>query len=202
MEQDGPSLPALLDPLVPGRECGTCDACCVSLTIDDPELQKPQGYRCRNLVRNVGCGIYETRPETCRAYYCGWRRLKWIQAAMRPDVSRVLVRMQFERPVADQPVRLGVVFVLLEPASLKAEGLAESVAAAVAGDVAVYVSVPGPPGYTSGQARMNDVLQHAVLTRDKPALLDVLRRARSQGKHGNHVPVVLKHRSVAPPGQS
>jgi hypothetical protein len=195
VEQETPSLPAFLDTLVPGRECGTCDACCVSLTIDDPDLQKPQGYRCRNLVRNVGCGVYETRPQTCRTFYCGWRRLKWIRASLRPDISRVLVRMQFEKPVGDAPPRLGVVFVLLEASSLKAEGLAETVAAAVAGDVPVYLSVPGPPGFTSGQARVNDILEHAVLTRDKAALLDILRRARSQGKHGNHVPVVLKHRA-------
>ena len=35
-------------PLVPGRECGTCNVCCVALTINEPALQKAQGYRCRN----------------------------------------------------------------------------------------------------------------------------------------------------------
>lgn len=35
---------------IPGRECGECNVCCVALTIDDPALQKVQGYRCKNSV--------------------------------------------------------------------------------------------------------------------------------------------------------
>ncbi len=50
---------------IPGRECGDCNVCCVSLTIDDPELQKVQGYRCKNSVPGKGCVIYQNRPQTC-----------------------------------------------------------------------------------------------------------------------------------------
>ena len=77
--------------------------------------------------------------------------------------------------------------------ALKAEGLAESVAAAVA---AVYLQVPGPPGYTSSQARSNDALRHAVMTKDKPAVLQVLRQARALGEKGERRRIALKHRGA------
>ena len=183
--------------LVVGRECGTCNVCCVALTIDDPELQKAQGFRCRNARRDNSCGIYETRPHTCRAFFCGWRQLKWIRDTMRPDVSGVLVRMRRNVSRQTGEERLGVIFTLLTKAALKAEGLAESVAAAVAADVPVYLGVPGRPGYTSAMARINDVLRQAVLTKDKAAVLEVLRQARAQGEKGEQRRIVLANRGAA-----
>jgi Fe-S-cluster containining protein len=178
--------------LITGRDCGSCNACCVALTIDDPELQKPQGYRCRNTQRDNSCAIYERRPQTCRTFYCSWRQLKWIRETMRPDISGVLVRMHREISRQTGEERMGVIFMLLNRKALKAEGLAESVAAAVASEVPVYLQVPGPPGYTSSQARMNDALLHAVMTKDKPAVLEVLRQAWAQGEKGERRRIVLK----------
>jgi len=163
----------------------------VALTINDPVLQKVQGYRCRNAQADNSCAIYETRPQTCRNFHCGWRRLKWVRETLRPDISGVLVRMQYEAPDANGARALGVIFTLLNANSWKVEGLAETVAAAVAAGVPAYVHVPGPPGYTSSQARINDALHGAVLTRNKPAILEVLRRARSMAKQGDHEPIVL-----------
>ncbi len=186
----------MIGELVAGRECGSCNVCCVHLTIDDPELQKPQGYRCRNANPDHSCAIYERRPKTCKDFYCGWRTLKWVRQPLRPDVSDVLVRLQFEKPQGEPPPQLGVVFTLLTARALKADGLAETVAAAVAANVPVYLHVPGPPGYTASQARINDVLQHAVLTRDKAGVLDVLRRARIVAQGGKRTPIVLKNMSA------
>lgn len=177
--------------LVTGRTCGSCNVCCVALTINDKALQKAQGYRCRNTLPDKGCAIYETRPDTCRTFFCGWRQLKWIRETLRPDRSGVLVRLQYEVSTATRTRRLGVVFTLLDNAALKAEGLAESVAAAVAADVPVYLHVPGPPGYTASQARVNDVLRHAVQTQDKAAVLRILRQARAKGRSGKHEPIIL-----------
>jgi Fe-S-cluster containining protein len=185
--------PSIENVLVPGRTCGSCNVCCVALTIDDKALQKVQGYRCRHTLPDNGCAIYETRPDTCRTFFCGWRRLKWIRETLRPDISGVLVRLQYEVSSATNTQRLGVAFTLLNNASLKAEGLAESVAAAVAAGVPVYLHIPGPPGYTASQAKINDVLQHAVATKDKAGVLRVLRQARAKGRSGKHEPVVLSH---------
>jgi Fe-S-cluster containining protein len=179
--------------LVAGRECGACNACCIALTIDDAELQKPQGYRCHHAQRDNSCAIYSKRPETCRTFFCGWRQLKWIGEAMRPDKSDVLVRMQRSVSRETGEEQLGVIFMLLSKEALKSEGLAEAVAAAVAAEVPVWLNVPGKPGYTSALARINDILRHAVFTKDKAGVLAILRRARAQGEKGERARIVLKN---------
>jgi hypothetical protein len=183
--------------LLPTRSCGECNVCCVALTINDPELQKPQGYRCPNSLPDHGCAIYETRPHTCRTFFCGWRRLKWIRETLRPDRSGVLVRLHVENK--DGAQNLGVVFTLINNAALKADGLAETVAAGVLADIPVYLHVPGPPGYTASQVKINDALQHAVLTKDKPALLEALRRIRAIGAAAKHEPIVMSRRTEDQP---
>lgn len=183
--------------LVAHRSCGDCNVCCVALTIDDPEMQKLQGYRCKNTLPNRGCAIYDARPNTCREFHCGWRKLKWVREPLRPDKSGVLVRLHYSVAEPGQPPVLGVVFTFLTNNALKAEGLAESVAAAVAAGIPVHVNIPGPPGYTSGQARIDEVLTLAVMTKDKKGILDILRQARVQGKAGNFKPIVLSDRSGA-----
>jgi hypothetical protein len=164
--------------LVPGRSCGSCNACCVALTIDDPALRKLQGHRCRHAAPDNGCAIYPTRPHTCRTFYCGWRRLKWIREALRPDRSGVLVLLDSEIAKTDGTAHLtagGVQFMLLGKAALKAEGLAESVAAAVAAGIPVFLCVPGAPGFTFAHGQINEDLAEAVRIRDKAAALRILR---------------------------
>ena len=177
--------------LVSGRTCGSCNVCCVALTIDDPALQKLQGYRCRHTLPDKSCSIYETRPDTCRTFFCGWRRLKWVRETLRPDISGVLVRLHHEKSALTGTKRLGIMITLLTDAALRAEGLAETVAAAVSADIPVYLHVPGPPGHTAAEARINEVLADAVFTRDKAAVLQILRRARAKGRSGKHQPIVL-----------
>ncbi|HSU04584.1 MAG TPA: hypothetical protein VLI93_03350 [Acetobacteraceae bacterium] len=181
--------------LVAGRTCGECNVCCVALTIDDAELQKLQGHRCRHSQRDNSCGIYPTRPHTCRTFFCGWRRLKWVREPLRPDKSSVLIRLHGEVSSENGSRHLGVMFTLLNSAALKAEGLAESVAAAVAADLPVYLHIPGPPGYTAAQVRINEVLYHAVVSRDKAAILSILRQVRAKGRSGNFKPIVLPRRA-------
>ena len=178
--------------IIAGRECGSCNVCCVALTIDEPELQKVQGYRCKNALPDNSCAIYPTRPSTCRRFNCGWRLLKWAKPTLRPDQSGVLIRFQH-----DGARRLGIIVTLLNRGALNAEGLAETVAAAVAAGLPVYLQIPGPPGHTSAQARIDGALADAVAIRDKAAVLDVLRQARKQGRAGKYVPIRLKHGSAA-----
>ena len=73
--------------------------------------------------------------------------------------------------------------------------LAESVAAAVAADVPVFLTIPGPPGYTSAQARVNAELADAVARKDKPGLLRILRELHAVGRAGPRKPVVLPARA-------
>ena len=185
--------------LVAGRNCGTCNVCCVALTINEPPLlQKVPGIRCKNLQPDHLCAIYDTRPDTCRSFFCGFRYLRWVKDTLRPDVSDVLVRMQQEQPGSPYASEIGVVFMLLSPAALKAVGLLESIAAGVMGDVAVYLSIPGPPGQTASIALVNDVLRHVVITRDRPGMLKLLRQAYAAGRSGKREAVTFKRITGGP----
>jgi hypothetical protein len=87
---------ALLGPLVAGRECGDCVMCCDVLKIDTPTFRKPAETLCRHSSGH-GCGIHATRPEVCRAWFCGWRRIAAMPQDARPDLSGLLVSLDFNR---------------------------------------------------------------------------------------------------------
>lgn len=63
------------------RACGTCNACCVALNID--ELEKAAHVPCSHLA-SKGCGIYEDRPSVCRGFQCLWLSGN-LPAECRPD---------------------------------------------------------------------------------------------------------------------
>jgi uncharacterized protein len=82
--------------LVPGRECGACTMCCQVLRIE--ELAKPELTACRHLGQHLcatsaggGCGIYDTRPEACREFYCGYRALPFVGAHWFPRTCGMMV---------------------------------------------------------------------------------------------------------------
>lgn len=183
-------------PLVPDRSCGSCNVCCVALTIKEPGLHKLPGYPCRHSQPDHRCGIYADRPPTCSNFYCGWRHLKWVRESLKPDRSDVLVLLQIG--VQNNQPKLGVVFMLLTRAALRAEGLAESIAAGIAADVPVYIRVPGPPGYTSGEAQVNEVLAEAVKTRNKRLMLTLLRAIRRAGLKGDFAKIVFTEDEAKP----
>lgn len=54
------------------RTCGDCTLCCKVMGIEDPALSKPKDAWCQHARAKRGCGIYETRPETCRSFQCEW----------------------------------------------------------------------------------------------------------------------------------
>ena len=62
----------------PGKECGTCTMCCKVMGIK--AIAKPPGVWCKECIPGKGCGIYETRPEACRTFYCAYR----VRAARCP----------------------------------------------------------------------------------------------------------------------
>jgi len=183
-------------PLVPGRDCGDCNVCCIALTIDDPGLHKVQGVRCANALPDNRCGIYAARPGTCSTFHCGWRQLKWVRPSLRPDTSGVLIRLD-RRAVAGTRV-VSVIFTLLHKDALQADGLAEAMATAITTGHPVFLEVAGQPGYTYGAARMDEVLALSVQLRDKTAMLDILRQALAEGGDGPARPIVLDQRSGRP----
>jgi hypothetical protein len=125
--------------------------------------------------------------------------LKWVRETLRPDRSGVLIRLHGEISRKDGSKRLGVMVTLLNRAALKAEGLAETVAAAVAAEVPVWLHIPGPPGHTAAQTRLNDALREPVRARDKPALLRILREAYAIGRSGDFRPITLDRAGAGEP---
>lgn len=170
--------------LVPERACGSCNVCCVALTIDEPALRKPQGIRCRHAMPDNGCAIYEGRPRTCRSFHCGWRLFRWVSKHLRPDCSGVLIREHLHVDRGSGHETWGISVMLLNAQALKAEGLAETVGAAVHAGLRVYLNVPGHPGFTAAHARIDEALLGAVLLRDKEQVLDVLSRSRAAAGKG------------------
>jgi hypothetical protein len=89
-----------LDRLAQDRDCGSCVACCKSLHIDKPELQKAAGVLCPHNTGSA-CGIYATRPTICRTWYCLWRRIGELPNFTRPDKIGVMLSVdQHEPPCA------------------------------------------------------------------------------------------------------
>lgn len=70
-------LPLLAD----GRACGECTACCYSKGVI--ELDKAGGVDCVHTTK-TGCGIYESRPESCKLYTCFWLE-GYLEDSERPD---------------------------------------------------------------------------------------------------------------------
>ena len=68
---------------IPGKACGPCFFCCKVLEIE--ELKKTAGKLCEHCVQTGGCGVYATRPQVCRDYYCQWKEDRGLPATMRPD---------------------------------------------------------------------------------------------------------------------
>lgn len=72
------------------NKCGACTQCCTNL--DVIELGKKAGEPCKHLT-NSGCGIYESRPQSCRDFDCGYLLLS-VKPKMRPDRSGFVMYLQ------------------------------------------------------------------------------------------------------------
>lgn len=81
------------------RDCGTCSACCQMggrRSFLPHPLDKLDGP-CPLLDTRGGCSIYQTRPETCQQYLCGWRAGLGASDD-RPDISGWIVDITGDQP--------------------------------------------------------------------------------------------------------
>ncbi len=88
---------------MPKRTCGECSACCTTHAVPDLKpVGKPAGVACSKLCAQ-GCGIYQTRPGSCRAFECGW--LQDTTGAMpdsaRPDKLGLVLSMMYGTAFGD-----------------------------------------------------------------------------------------------------
>lgn len=73
---------------VPGRSCEGCHMCCKVPPIEP--LQKPGGVWCTNCEIGTGCLIYDTRPEPCRGFLCGYRVDASLSEAWKPSNAKFI----------------------------------------------------------------------------------------------------------------
>ncbi len=76
-------------PPAPGRSCEGCTMCCKIFGI--PELAKPKHEWCAHCAIGSGCKIYETRPQSCRDFVCGWLVDASVPEHWKPSKSRMVL---------------------------------------------------------------------------------------------------------------
>jgi hypothetical protein len=92
-------------------ECDGCTICCLDLNI--PDTNSKEGDLCKHCNENVGCKIYDTRPECCKAFECCWKQTDGAHIDLRPDKCGVLFEKwtdnvivgSLEKPVSDLILR-------------------------------------------------------------------------------------------------
>jgi len=82
------AAPPSLTP-VPGRNCEGCTLCCKIFAI--PEMPKQRHEWCRHCDIGKGCRIYDTRPETCRDFFCGYLLMPNLPEHWKPSRSRMVL---------------------------------------------------------------------------------------------------------------
>lgn len=75
----------------PGRSCGTCTLCCK--VYDVPALDKPAGQWCRHCRPGQGCGIWQTRPDHCRAFHCLYMTEGWLAEEWKPERAKFVLTL-------------------------------------------------------------------------------------------------------------
>lgn len=155
--------------------CGPCQACCVALKIDTPELRKRSGAACVHLVEK-GCGIYASRPPVCRGFLCGWQLLPELDISWRPDLSGVMMLSvsQNDVPKAYRSAGHGWVFVVLDDKKALNPKLARYVADLARRNVALYLSAVTP------RTQLNEQLEKPVKAGDMDGVLSVLKQVHAR----------------------
>ena len=69
-------------------ECENCTVCCKHLEI--PETDSKEGDLCKYCKEDVGCLIYDHRPEACSTFECCWKQMEYAHIDLRPDNCGVL----------------------------------------------------------------------------------------------------------------
>src|SRR5258706_4334883 len=120
----------LFAPLVPGRECGHCTACCFEITIEHPVLAKPPRKLCVHCTAE-GCSIYAARPDVCQSWFCAWRRVADLPDHLSPDRCGLLATL-VENSEAENPLaRLYIIVQWLDERPIARSAAADALLAAI-----------------------------------------------------------------------
>ncbi|MBV1690881.1 hypothetical protein KRR38_25185 [Novosphingobium sp. G106] len=139
-------------------------------------MTKPQGLVCSNWRAECGCTIYDTRPQACRSFDCGWRRLAELGDRWRPDRSGILINFRSMSESADG-VAAHLIVIGGEQVA-RSGNLAALAASLVDGGTPTHLVIPGPSGNAGHQVQLNGPLKDAVaaksLDRAHKSILDLV----------------------------
>lgn len=158
--------------LVPGRECGTCSACCKEISIAGGGIDKPAGVPCRHLAAGKGCSIYSARPNLCRVFNCLWRSFDNVDEEWRPDRSGILMRLS-NLPAHGASVAVELIL-FGPPEVLVSERFASLVGGFVESGTTVHLLVSVGPGLFMPSAMLNDQLRPYIAARDLAAVQQLM----------------------------
>ena len=141
---------------LPGRECGTCTACCKFMPIADAELEKPTNVLCPHCAEGVGCKVYDRRPATCAEWTCGWKVMRHIPEGWRPNESGLVFRVE---EILDDEITVTV----LDPEPrLGSVELGELMISWHQAGVALHLETVGPPGFYPARREVNSLIGDAA----------------------------------------
>ncbi|MGA7713884.1 MAG: hypothetical protein WCA81_18470 [Rhizomicrobium sp.] len=181
--------------LVPGRQCGGCSVCCKVLPIDTAEIQKQAGVSCLHCAREGGCTIYETRPQICRAYYCGWMTMHDLGEDWRPDKSGVFISAPGAAIPAHFENRNGLELLIGSPRVLEQKPFVDLVCILVAKRIPVFLAIPGPVAHFPANILLNDDLADPVSRKDEAAIAAILSAMLEELSRCTFAPVPMPPRS-------
>jgi len=183
-----------MDELVPGRECGACNACCVVPLIDSAELTKLSGAVCRHSSAGC-CDIYETRPGVCRRFFCGWRRTALIPDGWRPDISGVFVTLGSEGVPPQFAGAVGVTLTLVANPlkTVRQPWFVDFVANAAARRIPLFLALPGPRGMQAAMLLLNGPEMDDAVRRARGAVKELLERTLKRLTSHSFVPYEMAH---------
>jgi hypothetical protein len=180
------------DGLVPGRECGECQLCCIVPAIDKPEIQKLSGSPCRHCIGG-GCDVYETRPEVCRTYYCGWRRIDLFRDNWRPDKSGVFAELETGQPPPFQNVGISMILVGNPLKTVRRHDFIDFVAINVRNNVALFLGLPGPNGKQAARLPLNNREIIAAASRSRAELKELLEKILKRLQAHTYIPYEMEN---------
>jgi hypothetical protein len=163
------------DILVHRRECAECQVCCITPTIDSADIQKDCNSRCRHL--QGGCDIYETRPQVCRSFYCGWRRSNDFPDDWRPDQSGIFAVLEVNTLPQFKPLAVALHLVGNPLKTVRRPDFIDFVVKNVRSDVALYLMLPRGKGMLSARLPLNNppIMAAAAMSRaDVRIVLEML----------------------------
>ena len=80
------------DEILPYRSCNDCTMCCKLMAVDS--FEKPRAVWCQHCNQKRGCKIYDNRPQECRSFYCGYRRIASIDDRWKPSKCKFLINYE------------------------------------------------------------------------------------------------------------